>query len=259
MTTKTATKKFTPVSDYIQGARRIRRAYWGLHGLAFERAQLRWDQAREMTENLFEDCIAKGEIIEAKAEVTLKDAQAKLLGTYAEAGEKVRDILPLSGNRIEELEAEVATLNAKLKAVSKPARAKKPAAKKVPAKKTKAVEAVAAVVVETVEVADKYEAFIADVLRYDATADGEIVKKIVDHCGIALQSRDGQYVACSDETERQTVRESWLVKKLGLDGETADLDAAVMTVCETMQKDRMKNRVTFYYIAAKNAGKLDTL
>jgi len=47
------------------------------------------------------------------------------------------------------------------------------------------------------------------------------VKKIVDHCGIALQSRDGLFVACSDETERNTVRDSWLIKKLGLTGEAA--------------------------------------
>jgi len=37
-----------------------------------------------------------------------------------------------------------------------------------------------------------------------------------------------------------------------------DKDADV-TVCETMQKDRMKSRVTFYYLVAKNEGKLAAL
>ena len=55
------------------------------------------------------------------------------------------------------------------------------------------------------------------------------------------------------------MRDSWLVKKLGLTGETAELDAKVMTVCETMQKDRMKSRVTFYYLLAKNEAKLAAL
>ncbi|MGB0907774.1 MAG: 50S ribosomal protein L15 [Maricaulaceae bacterium] len=87
---------------------------------------------------------------------------------------------------------------------------------------------------------------------FDADASEDIVKAITNHCGIALNSRDGKYVACSDEEERNTVRDGFLKKKLGLKGDDAELDAKVVAVCEQMKPTRMKNRVTFYYLLAKN-------
>jgi len=262
------TKTFTPIKNTILAVRRTRRAYFGLHVAAFEQAQIGFAKARELTDGLFEDLVTRGEVLEAKAGVALKGTQVKMIEGYNETTETVRDLLPTSNSRVEELEAEVEKLTAKLKRMDKPA-AKKVTAKKV-AKKAKAKTTVTkkapaqtAVKAEPTKTedaaADKYVSYVQDVLGYDKEADAAIVKKIVDHCGIALQSRDGLFVACSDETERHTVRDSWLIKKLGLTGETAELDAKVMTVCETMQKDRMKSRVTFYYLLAKNEGKLTAL
>ena len=279
MNTKTLeTRTFTPVKNTILAMRRTRRAYFGLHVAAFEQAQIGFAKARELTDGLFEELVAKGEIIEAKAGATFKGTQAKMIESYNDTTETVRDMLPSSSNRVEELETEVAQLTATLKKLSKPA-AKKPVAKKPVAKKKVAKKPVAQKTESKKTIAkdtapktaanpapvkaeaqdDKYVTYIQDVIGYDKDADAAIVKKIVDHCGIALQSRDGLFVACSDETERHTVRDSWLVKKLGLTGETAEIDAKVMTVCETMQKDRMKSRVTFYYLLAKNEGKLASL
>jgi vacuolar-type H+-ATPase subunit I/STV1 len=269
MSTQTLeTKTFTPVKNTILAVRRTRRAYLGLHVAAFEQAQIGFAKARKLTDGLFEELVAKGELIEAKAEVAVKGTQAKFIESYTETTETVRDLLPTSGNRVEELEAEVEALNAKLKTLKTPAKkaaSKKTAVKKIAVKKTAAKKAPSKKAVaaksetKTDALDDKYVSYVEDVRGYDKEADAAIVKKIVDHCGIALQSRDGLFVACSDETERHTVRDSWLVKKLGLKGETAELDAKVMTVCETMQKDRMKSRVTFYYLLAKNEGKLASL
>ena len=262
------TKTFTPVKNTLSAIRRTRRAYFGMHVAAFEQAQIGFKKARELTDGLFEELVTKGEILEAKAGVTLKGTQAKFLQSYSETSETVRDLLPSSGGRVEELEAEVEALNATLKSLKKTPTKKKTVAKKTAIKKTVARKTVAAktaapktakVEVTKTDLDDKYISYVEDVRGYDKDADAAIVKKIVDHCGIALRSRDGLFVACSDETERNTVRDSWLVKKLGIKGETSELDAKVMTVCETMQKDRMKSRVTFYYLAAKNEGKLSAL
>lgn len=258
MSTQTLeTKTFTPVKNTILAVRRTRRAYLGLHVAAFEQAQIGFSKARELTDGLFEDLVAKGEVLEAKAGVALKGTQVKVIEGYSDTAETVRDLMPSSSGRVEELEAEVAELTKTLKTLSKPA-AKKKTAKKGGDKKTVA-RTVPAKTVSKNPLADKYVSYVEDVRGYDKDVDAAIIKKIVDHCGIALQSRDGLFVACSDEAERQTVRDSWLIKKLGLKGETADLDAKVMTVCETMQKDRMKSRVTFYYLLAKNEGKLAVL
>ena len=97
------------------------------------------------------------------------------------------------------------------------------------------------------------------VKKYDAKADEDVVRKIVNYCGIALNSRDGKFVACTDAEERDTVRDGFLKKKLGLKGDDAELDAKVIAVCEQMKKDRLKNRVIFYYLLAQNENMLGDL
>jgi outer membrane protein OmpA-like peptidoglycan-associated protein len=99
--------------------------------------------------------------------------------------------------------------------------------------------------------------WLADVRIYDAGADEGVVNKIVNYCGIALQSRDGQLVAMADPKECETVRENFLKKKLGLSHSDADLDAAIQSVRETMKADRTKNRVTVYYLLSKHFGMLN--
>lgn len=100
--------------------------------------------------------------------------------------------------------------------------------------------------------------YLADVQRFDAGADAAVVDKIVKHLGIALRSKDASLVSCSDPSELDRVCEKWCMKKLGeTDAEAGK--ATVAKVCETMKGDRQKNRVTFYYLVAKEMGKLDTL
>lgn len=98
--------------------------------------------------------------------------------------------------------------------------------------------------------------YIEDVRRYDAGANEAVVQKIVNHLGVALLNRDASLVSCSDQKEKDRVKSSWCEKKLGLSGDT---HVMVDDVCETMKDDRNKQRVTFYYLVAKNAGKLGEL
>ncbi len=100
--------------------------------------------------------------------------------------------------------------------------------------------------------------YVADVKRYDATANDEIIGKIVKHLGIALRNRDSSLVSCSDPKELDRVKKSWCGKKLGVTDE-AKVDLAIEMVCETMSADRTKSRVTFYYLTAKHLGKLAAL
>ncbi len=100
------------------------------------------------------------------------------------------------------------------------------------------------------------EDWLIDVRKYAANADENVVQAIVRYCGIALQSRDGQLVAMSDKKERETVRENYLKKKLGLSHSDAELDQAVLAVGERMKADRTKNRVTVYYLLAEHFGLL---
>lgn len=103
----------------------------------------------------------------------------------------------------------------------------------------------------------KAEDYIENVKKYDPAADIDTVTKIVKHCGIALQSTDASLVSCSDQSEKDRVRDGFCAKKLGMD--TATAGAAVDAVCAEMKEDKRKSRVTFYYLLAKNAGKLGDL
>jgi len=96
----------------------------------------------------------------------------------------------------------------------------------------------------------------ADVRKYAPNADDAAIKGIVRHCGIALQSRDGSFVSCTDKAERDRIRDGFLKKKLALADSDADLDKAVIAVCETMKGDHDKSRVAFYYLLAEKFGKL---
>lgn len=85
------------------------------------------------------------------------------------------------------------------------------------------------------------------------------VKGIVKFCGIALRSADGSLVSCSSKDELSRVRDSFLKKKLAMELEDAELDAAIAEVCERMKDTRRKHRVVFYYLLAEKYGKLDEL
>ena len=106
-----------------------------------------------------------------------------------------------------------------------------------------------------------YNDYLPDVKRYDEAADEAAVKGIVKHLGIALQSKtaDSALVSASDKSELDRVRDSWLKKKLARTESDVELDAAVKAVAETMKGDNRKQRVTFYYLLAKNYGVLDSL
>lgn len=98
--------------------------------------------------------------------------------------------------------------------------------------------------------------YLADVHRYDPEAEDIVIQKIVRHLGFSLRNAESSLVDCSDQTEKDQIQEKWVEGTLGLSGDTAQL---VSDICEEMQGDTRKQRVTFYYLAAKYAGKLDDL
>jgi len=101
--------------------------------------------------------------------------------------------------------------------------------------------------------------YFADVKKYDSNAREEVVTKIVKHLGIALRNRDSSLVSCSDDSKLERVRDKWMKKKLGLSDDAA-CDKIIAGVCDAMKDAKSnKSRVTFYYLCAKEAGKLGDL
>lgn len=116
--TQTATTKATNV------LRKGTLAYIGLYGTAYTRAQTRFTQLKTSTDVLFNALVARGEVIEGQAGTYFKTAQSKVKTTVETGTEKVRGVLPKASNdRVSELETEVATLNKKIAAMAKKAKA----------------------------------------------------------------------------------------------------------------------------------------
>jgi Protein of unknown function (DUF2853) len=98
--------------------------------------------------------------------------------------------------------------------------------------------------------------WITNVKKYAPNADSATIHGIVRHLGIALHGKDSSFVACTDKAERDRVRDHFLKRKLGLALDDAELDLGIADVCQKMQGDRDKQRVTFYYLLAEKYGKL---
>lgn len=98
---------------------------------------------------------------------------------------------------------------------------------------------------------------IADITKYATKPINETaVKHLAKTYALVMSKPDAKYVSCSDPAELATVRENFLKKKLGLEG---DLDAAIKAVCTLMKPSRSKSRLTFYYLLAEHYEKLDAL
>ena len=126
-------------------------------------------------------------------------------------------------------------------------------AKPAPVVETKPAKKVVAA--PKAEAAAEESEYLRVTREYDADVDAAVVTKIEKHLGASLSNKDAKYVACSDETELETIVKGFMAKKLEIT-DKEDAMAKVKAVCETMKPTRMKNRVTFYYLLAKNEGKL---
>ena len=85
--------------------------------------------------------------------------------------------------------------------------------------------------------------------------DMDLLTKVTIGCGPAIYNDDASTVAGSDASELETVKENFLMKKLGLpDG--PNLMAAINSVIDTYgRSERSKYRAVVYYLLVKHFGK----
>jgi hypothetical protein len=102
------------------------------------------------------------------------------------------------------------------------------------------------------------EDHLADIRRYDPTADAEAVERIIKYLGVALKNPRSIHIDPLEEKQAVRVREKWCARKLGC----TDADKAGMAInmaALAMEADAEKRRVTFYYLVAKQLGQLERL
>jgi hypothetical protein len=87
------------------------------------------------------------------------------------------------------------------------------------------------------------------------TPDMDLLTKVTIGCGPAIYDADASTVAASQEGELETVKNNFLIKKLGL-ADSPALMSAINSVLETYgMSERNKYRAVVYYMLVKHFGK----
>ncbi|WP_298757216.1 DUF2853 family protein [uncultured Psychroserpens sp.] len=100
------------------------------------------------------------------------------------------------------------------------------------------------------ELIAKYAADLKD--KCGMNADMDLLTKVTIGCGPSIYNADAATVSGSDESELATVKNNFLIKKLGLK-DSADLDKGIASVMDTYGKsNRNKYRAVVYYMLTKH-------
>lgn len=98
------------------------------------------------------------------------------------------------------------------------------------------------------ELITKYAADLKE--KCGVTPDMDLLTKVTIGCGPSIYNADSATIAGSDDKELATVRNNFLVKKLGLK-EGPELDKAIDAVIEKYgRSNKNKYRVVVYYLLA---------
>ncbi len=87
------------------------------------------------------------------------------------------------------------------------------------------------------------------------TPDMDLLTKVTIGCGPSIYNADASTVAGSQQSELETVKNNFLIKKLGVSA-SEDLDGAIAKVIDQYGKsNRNKYRAVIYYLLTKHFGK----
>ncbi|MEQ3744876.1 MAG: DUF2853 family protein [Henriciella sp.] len=87
------------------------------------------------------------------------------------------------------------------------------------------------------------------------TADMDLLTKVTIGCGPSIYNRDASTVSATDKAELDTVKNNFLIKKLGL-SDGPKLDEAIDKAMDTYGRStRAKYRAVVYYLLTKHFGK----
>jgi len=103
------------------------------------------------------------------------------------------------------------------------------------------------------ELIEKYAEELKD--KCGMTPDMDLLTKVTIGLGPSIYNADSSTVSGADQSELDTVKNNYLIKKLGL-SDGPDLDKAIDSVIETYgRSNRNKYRAVVYYMLCKHFNK----
>ena len=103
------------------------------------------------------------------------------------------------------------------------------------------------------ELMAKYEKHIRE--RFNEEPDMDLLDKVVHGLGPAIYNRDASTVSSSSESELETVKQNYLIKKLGLEDTPSLMDAIIRVMRQYGASERTKYRAVVYYMLVKHFNK----
>lgn len=85
--------------------------------------------------------------------------------------------------------------------------------------------------------------------------DMDLLTKVTIGCGPSIYNADASTVAGSQESELETVKDNFLIKKLGLSDSPALMEAINEAIETYGRSNRNKYRAVIYYMLTKKFGK----
>lgn len=85
--------------------------------------------------------------------------------------------------------------------------------------------------------------------------DMDLLTKVTIGCGPAIYNADASTVAASQDSELDTVKNNFLIKKLGLSDGPELMDGINKAIDTYGKSERNKYRAVFYYMLVKHFGK----
>jgi len=102
---------------------------------------------------------------------------------------------------------------------------------------------------------EKIALYESEMKKLGIKFDADLFAKVTKGLGPSIYKNDAETVSGSDAKELGTVKNNFLIKKLGL-SDGPKLDAAMEKAVETLGKsNRNKYRAIFYYLLVKEFGK----
>lgn len=99
----------------------------------------------------------------------------------------------------------------------------------------------------------KYKKHIRE--RFNEEPDTDLLDKVVHGLGPAIYNRDASTVSSSSESELETVKLNFLIKKLGLQDTPSLMDTIIKVMRQYGASERTKYRAVVYYMLVKHFNK----
>ncbi|MEL6916408.1 MAG: DUF2853 family protein [Bacteroidota bacterium] len=99
----------------------------------------------------------------------------------------------------------------------------------------------------------KYAAHIKE--KFGESADMDFLEKVAKGLGPAIYNKDASTVSGTDDKELETVKNNFLIKKLGMSDSPALMDGINTVIEKYGSSERSKYRAVVYYMLAKHFNK----